>query len=74
MTTTTNEPTYLVVDGYQLLFIVNPADPNYNPSTGMPAGTPYASYKGAVVGDIKVFSKGVANQLVAGGYAEYIVG
>jgi hypothetical protein len=40
----------------------------------MPAGTPYASYKGAVVSDIKVFSKGMANQLVAGGYAEYIVG
>ena len=74
MTTTTTEPTYLVVDGYQILFIANPADPNYNPSTGMPAGTPYFSCKSGVVGDIKVFSKATANQLVATGYAEYIVG
>jgi hypothetical protein len=31
MTTTTNEPTYLMVDGYQLLFIANPADPKLQP-------------------------------------------
>ena len=74
MTTTTTEPQYLCSDGYQILFVANPADPNYNPSTGMPAGTPYASCTDGVVGDIKKFSTGKANTLVATGYAQYIVG
>ena len=76
MVTTTTEPQYLCSDGYQILFIANPADPNYNPSIpeSYAAGMPYANCNAGLIGDIKRFSNRRALALVDTGYAEFIIG
>jgi hypothetical protein len=80
MTTTTTEPTYLVGDGYQIIFVANPADPNYGTNQNVYATTSFAyaaacnPATGVCVGTIKTFSKAKCKALVDAGYAQYIIG